>query len=139
MIVGGLAAAASVWLFREQSSDQDDSAQFARGARLYAERCASCHGAKLEGQPNWQEPLSNGRMPAPPHDASGHTWHHSDAELFTITKKGLAAVVPGYESDMPAFEGMLSDEEIRAVLAFIKSTWPKKEREYQRARDGRAL
>lgn len=133
-MVSCLAAAASVWLSREQSSDQDDSAQVALGARLYAERCASCHGAKLEGQPNWQEPLSNGRMPAPPHDASGHTWHHSDAELLTITKKGLAAVVPGYESDMPAFEGTLSDEEIRAVLAFIKSTWPKTEREYQQAR-----
>jgi mono/diheme cytochrome c family protein len=73
-------------------------------------------------------------MPAPPHDASGHTWHHSDEELLTITKKGLAAVVPGYESDMPAFEGSLSDDEIRAILAFIKSTWPKTEREYQQAR-----
>lgn len=134
-MVSCLAAAASVWLSREQPSSQGDPAQVALGGRLYAERCASCHGAKLEGQPNWQESLSNGRMPAPPHDASGHTWHHSDAELFTITKKGLAAVVPGYESDMPAFEGTLSDEEIRAVLAFIKSTWPKTEREYQQARN----
>ncbi|WP_237050702.1 c-type cytochrome [Microvirga ossetica] len=113
---------------------QDDAAQLTFGAKLYAERCTACHGAKLEGQANWQEALSNGHMPAPPHDANGHTWHHSDAELLTITKKGLAAVVPGYESDMPAFEGSLSDEEIRAILAFIKSTWPKTEREYQQAR-----
>lgn len=33
----------------------------------------------------------------------------------------------GYESDMPAFGGILSDDEIRAVLAFIKSTWPEEE------------
>jgi mono/diheme cytochrome c family protein len=134
LTISGVAAAAFGWIGRERSPDRGNAAQLALGARLYAERCASCHGAKLEGQPNWQEPLSNGRMPAPPHDASGHTWHHSDGELFTLTKKGLAALVPGYESDMPAFEGTLSDEEIRAVLAFIKSTWPRKEREYQQAR-----
>ncbi|MFC4172402.1 c-type cytochrome [Microvirga sp. GCM10011540] len=132
MIAG--AAAAFGWLGHERSQEQGSAAQLALGARLYAERCASCHGARLEGQSNWQESLSNGRMPAPPHDATGHTWHHSDEELFTITKHGLAALVPGYESDMPAFDGSLSDEEIRVILAFIKSTWPKAEREYQRTR-----
>jgi mono/diheme cytochrome c family protein len=30
---------------------------------------------------------------------------------------------PGYESDMPAFAGKLSDGEIRAVLAYIESHW----------------
>lgn len=73
-------------------------------------------------------------MPAPPHDATGHTWHHSDQELFTITKEGPGAVVPGYESDMPPFGAMLSDDEITAVVAYIKSTWPQKERDYQLAR-----
>lgn len=134
-IILGVAAAAFGWLDRGRSLDPGNGAQIALGLRLYAEHCASCHGAKLEGQPNWKEPLPDGRMPAPPHDASGHTWHHSDGELFTITKKGLAAVVPGYQSAMPAFEGTLSDEEIRAVLAFIKSSWPKIEREYQQARN----
>ena len=70
-------------------------------------------------------------MPAPPHDASGHTWHHADRPLFTITKLGVGAVVPDYESDMPAFEGILSDDEIVAVLAWIKSTWPERERGFQ--------
>lgn len=106
----------------------------ARGRQLYGAHCASCHGLKLEGQPDWQTPKANGRLPAPPHDASGHTWHHADDELFTITRNGLAAVVPGYQSDMPAFAGVLSDDEIRAVLAFIKSTWPERERLYQEDR-----
>jgi mono/diheme cytochrome c family protein len=101
------------------------------GRQLYAEHCASCHGAELHGQPDWQIRLPNGRMPAPPHDASGHTWHHSDAQLFTIVKKGVGTVVPGYDSDMPSFEAVLSDDEIRSALAFIKSTWPDREREYQ--------
>jgi mono/diheme cytochrome c family protein len=105
--------------------------QVALGQDLYGANCASCHGANLEGQPDWRRRNENGRMPAPPHDESGHTWHHADRQLFTITKLGVSAIVPGYESDMPAFEGILSDDEIAAVLAFIKSTWPERERGFQ--------
>lgn len=101
------------------------------GQEVYVEACATCHGANLEGQPDWKRRLENGRMPAPPHDATGHTWHHADQDLLTITRDGLGAIVPGYESDMPAFGDTLSDEEIRAVLAYIKSTWPEREREFQ--------
>lgn len=102
------------------------------GRQVYAAHCASCHGATLEGQPDWKRRLPSGRMPAPPHDASGHTWHHPDGVLFRITKEGPAAVVGGgYESDMPGFGDVLSDGEIHAVLEFIKSTWPERERQYQ--------
>ena len=107
------------------------AADIEAGQTLYAENCASCHGANLEGQPDWRRRLDNGRMPAPPHDETGHTWHHSDRNLFVVTKGGVGAVVPSYESDMPAFEGILSDDEIAAVLAFIKSTWPERERGFQ--------
>ena len=95
------------------------------GQTLYVQHCASCHGARLEGQPEWRKPLANGRMPAPPHDDSGHTWHHSNEVLFGITKHGLVPpyAPPGYQSDMPAFAGVLSDREIRAVLAYIASHW----------------
>jgi mono/diheme cytochrome c family protein len=107
-------------------------ATIALGKALYAERCAACHGTKLEGQRDWKTPLPSGRMSAPPHDASGHTWHHPDGVLFRIVMDGTAAVVGGgYQSDMPAFRTLMSDDEIRAVLAFIKSTWPERERQYQ--------
>ena len=105
------------------------------GSKLYSSHCASCHGAHLEGQPNWQVPNANGRLPAPPHDSSGHTWHHSDWELFVITKYGMSALVPQHVSDMPAFENILTDAEIRAILAFIKSQWPNRERKYQELRN----
>jgi mono/diheme cytochrome c family protein len=78
--------------------DPNDPALTARGKVVYAENCASCHGAKLEGQPNWRKRLPNGRLPAPPHDATGHTWHHSDRQLFDMTKNGTAGMVPGYET-----------------------------------------
>ena len=99
------------------------------GARVYTQNCAACHGAKLEGQPNWRVRLPNGRLPAPPHDESGHTWHHPDQVLFGITKNGLAPpyAPKDYESDMPAFGGKLSDDEIWAVLAYVKSHWISRE------------
>ena len=104
----------------------DDSRLTARGASIYAAQCASCHGANLQGQPNWRERGPDGLLPAPPHDASGHTWHHPDAQLLAITRHGLARVIgqPGYRSAMPAYDGVLSDAEIVAVLSWIKSRWP---------------
>ena len=108
--------------------DAGDAARVALGAKVYAQHCAACHGAKLEGQPNWRQKLPNGRMPAPPHDEEGHTWHHPDGVLFGITKHGLKDYAPqGYQSDMPAFGAVLSDDEIWAVLSFIASHWKTRE------------
>jgi mono/diheme cytochrome c family protein len=95
----------------------------ARGKVLYADHCASCHGANLEGQPDWRKRLPNGRLPAPPHDATGHTWHHSNDQLFDMVKNGTAGMLPGFETDMPAYKAILSDADIWAVLSFIESRW----------------
>ena len=104
----------------------DDEGVVALGEQVYADNCAACHGAALEGQPDWQTRGADGLMPAPPHDPTGHTWHHDDAMLFALTKHGLAGVLgeDAPESAMPAYEGVLTDAEIVAVLSFIKSTWP---------------
>lgn len=106
--------------------DSSDPKRVAIGKTIYEQQCAACHGANLEGQSNWRQPLPNGRAPAPPHDESGHTWHHPDRILFGIVKHGVVPPYgpPGYQSDMPAFAGKLSDEEIRATLAYIESHWP---------------
>jgi mono/diheme cytochrome c family protein len=73
-------------------------------------------------------------MPAPPHDSDGHTWHHDGATLFGITRHGLVPpwAPPGHANDMPAFAGVLSDEEIWAVLSFIASTWNEEAKSWQR-------
>ena len=63
--------------------------RIAAGKSVYDIHCASCHGGNLEGQPNWTSRLPNGRMPAPPHDDSGHTWHHSNEVLFALAKYGM--------------------------------------------------
>lgn len=134
-LVGAIAFAT---LDAASTINPSDPALHATGQRIYEARCAACHGTNLEGQPGWRQRLPNGRMPAPPHDATGHTWHHPDAVLFGIVKEGLVPgkyAPPKYESDMPAFGGTLSDEEIRAVLTFIKSRWPERQLDYQRQMD----
>ena len=130
----GLTASALIatWILVGLRADAENAETIALGRTIYETQCAACHGAQLEGQPDWQMPLLSGRLPAPPHDATGHTWHHPDDILFRIVKEGTAAIVGGgYESDMPGFADVLSDAEIRAVLAYIKSTWPERERSYQ--------
>jgi mono/diheme cytochrome c family protein len=146
MVRQALAATASAFLFLvlpgcdrapERSSltlATDDPSLLARGQVIYAARCAACHGAQLEGQPNWRErDARSGRLPAPPHDASGHSWHHPDEVLFNITKYGVAraAQLKDYDSAMPAYDGVLSDGEIVAVLSWIKSRWPPEIRRQQ--------
>ena len=102
-----------------------DAEAVAQGQRIYADHCAACHGAALQGEPDWQVRDADGYLPAPPHDPSGHTWHHPDQQLFEITKYGIEAMVGGgYRSRMAGYAGILTDAEIAATLAYIKSTWP---------------
>jgi mono/diheme cytochrome c family protein len=119
------------WWYSESggavSANADDPALVARGELIYAENCAACHGKNLEGQPDWRQRKPDGRLPAPPHDDTGHTWHHADQQLFQITKRGIGAIAgPDYKTDMMAFDSVLSDPEIWAVLSFIKSHWSKR-------------
>lgn len=105
-------------------ADASNPELVAQGEIFYQQHCGSCHGVNLEGQPNWRRRNDDGTLPAPPHDASGHTWHHPDELLFEITKLGTSAVVGGgYKSTMEGFGDRLSDQEIWAVLSFIKSQW----------------
>lgn len=106
--------------------DPDDAVKVARGKEVYAVSCASCHGADLQGQPDWRSRKPDGRMPAPPHDDTGHTWHHPDEILSGITREGIVPGKygpPGYVSDMPAFGGILGEADIAAVLSYIQSRW----------------
>ncbi len=106
-------------------ADVQNPEMVALGKTVYAESCAACHGANREGQPNWRKRNDDGTFPPPPHDASGHTWHHPDAVLFQIVKLGGQVNAPkDFKSAMPAFGKTLSDEQILAAIAYIKSMWP---------------
>lgn len=98
-----------------------------RGQMIYTKFCANCHGQNLEGAPDWKTPLASGSFPAPPQDSSGHTWHHADLVLVEIIAKGGVSE----NSAMPAFGQQFADEDVLAVLDFLKSNWGKDEREFQ--------
>jgi mono/diheme cytochrome c family protein len=95
------------------------------GELIYAQHCASCHGLDLEGEANWKEPNPDDSFRAPPHDASGHTWHHGDAQLLEAIQRGGARIPAKFgSSQMPGYAGTLTETEMIAVLDYIKSTWP---------------
>ena len=125
-----LAAVAGVWWTRAPAEpwrlQPGDAAVVAEGRTIYRQHCAACHGAELQGQADWRTPDAEGYLPAPPHDETGHTWHHPEEQLFRITKLGTAkaAKLKDYKTRMPGFEGVLDDDEIVAALTYIKSTWP---------------
>ncbi len=137
-LAAGAAAIAGLVGARSSLATQPENVDIAAGAQLYSDNCAACHGADLEGQDDWRSPGADGRLPAPPHDETGHTWHHSDAILYSYTALGgrtaLAEQGIDYDSGMPGFADILSDAEIWNILAYIKSTWPDRAREVQAAR-----
>jgi len=98
------------------------------GEQLYAQHCSACHGSNLEGQPDWKNRLPDGSYPAPPHDSSGHTWHHTDALLLEIIAEGGNPVLG---ATMQGFADVIDEQEMLAVLEFIKSSWGQEERELQ--------
>jgi mono/diheme cytochrome c family protein len=122
-----LAAAGGWYVLRAQSGGPDvpDPARIAEGKALYDAHCAACHGANLEGEAGWQSRRADGTLPAPPQDETGHTWHHTDQQLFAIIKNGMQAMAgAGYKTNMKGFADTMSDDEIGAVLDYIKSRWP---------------
>lgn len=140
-VIAVLVAAGGLYgvLAPKGGADPDDKRQVALGGELYRAHCASCHGVNLEGQADWRTRNADGTLKPPPHDESGHTWHHPDKVLFDYTRLGgQPAAPPGFKSAMPGFAGSLSDAEIWAVLAFIKSRWPESVRDRQRQIDGRS-
>ncbi len=110
-----------------------DARRVAEGERLYAGYCAGCHGVNRQGAPDWRLPLTDGSLPPPPHDDSGHTWHHADSLLARIVLEGGAAVYGDLAANarMPAFEDKLSADEAAAVIEFLKSRWGREQREFQ--------
>jgi mono/diheme cytochrome c family protein len=102
-----------------------DPAEIALGQTVYETHCAACHGVNLEGQPEWKTLNEDGSWRAPPHDATGHTGHHSDAALLEAIRLGGARLPANVGlSAMPAYAGVLTEAEMTAVLTYIKSTWP---------------
>lgn len=106
-------------------ADADDVEKVKAGKVLYARHCASCHGRQRQGQPLWQLQDQFAGRRAPAHDQTGHTWAHSDDDLFWMTRDGRFPATPaGVVSYMPAFHDSLANGQIIAVIAYLKASWP---------------
>ena len=139
VLAGGLLILVGVWARGSNSAavaiDLDDPQLVATGEDVYNTYCAACHGFDLEGEANWQQPNADGSFRAPPHDETGHTWHHNDSYLIESIRLGGVRLEPNIGvSAMPAYDGVLSDAQIAAVLAYIKSSWPSEILEAQSTR-----
>ena len=123
----------------ESTLPSPDAERAKVGRAVYRQHCASCHGAQAEGAPNWQQPDPKGDMPAPPHNAKGHTWKHSDATLYRIVMQGWRDPFNKTEQlTMPGFSGVLSPKEARAVVAYFRILWTPEQRRFQREESRRA-
>ena len=101
-----------------------------RGEQLYQAYCASCHGGPTGGR----------MMDIPPvHNANGHTWHHPDCQLRSIILHGsgqmgemMRRMMGSPDAPrMPTFEGTLSDEDVDAILGYVKTWWTPQQRAWQ--------
>ncbi|MEM7045476.1 MAG: cytochrome c [Pseudomonadota bacterium] len=135
IVAVGAMASGAFWYHQSGAvvlGDASDLDQVAFGSRVYSRICANCHGAELDGQLGWEEPLKDGTRLAPAHSSEGETWRRADDDLFEVVKFGGETLKPdGGVSRMPGFSEKLTDEEIWAVIAFIKSTWPSDVQEVQ--------
>ncbi len=125
-------ALAGVMATANANSGIRDSQRVDAGHRVYVARCAACHGARGQGQPDWDRPDAAGEMPAPPHDRTGHTWKHSDAMLYRLVKSGWRDPFNKTQRlTMPAFGQTLSPKEIRDVIEYLKTMWTPEQRRFQ--------
>ena len=110
---------------RGHFADAENAQAVLDGKKLYASHCASCHGRRLQGQLLWQVQDAYYGRRAPAHDQTGHTWQHSDEDLFAMVKTGRFPTTPAsVKSYMPAYADNLGDDEVLDVIAYIKATWP---------------
>jgi mono/diheme cytochrome c family protein len=87
------------------------------GATVYAQNCASCHGAEGHGQPTYFPPLA------------GNPDLAADGFAVRVLLNGLTGAIEikgqTYDGSMPSF-GHLSDAEIAAVANHVRTSWGNK-------------
>ncbi len=106
--------------------------ELTQGRAIYTQYCAACHGIDGQGQfpASPLEPDVTGRIGAPPHNETGHSWHHSDVLLIRyVTEGGFSDPARFYI--MPPFGDILTDEQILFVIAYIKTMWTDEQRASQ--------
>lgn len=97
-----------------------ETPEFVAGARkVYEEYCQACHGRNGVGErPEDKHGQDDYGFVAPPLDNSSHGWHHADGNLAHTILNGSAR-----NPRMLPFKDIVSEEEAKSVVAYIKSLW----------------
>lgn len=100
-----------------------EPAGLTRGAALFEQHCALCHGPQAQGHPDWQTPNNGSFAAAPPLDGTGNDWKRSRAEMAAAIQNGIKRKSDN-EMVMPAWKGRLKDQEVEDVINWLQSLWP---------------
>ena len=73
-----------------------------QGREIFLQKCMGCHGE-----------AGDGKLPGPPNFKEGEAFFKSETNIMDIVRDGKGV--------MPAFGGLLSDEDIRNVAAYVKN------------------
>lgn len=94
----------------------EDHPAFTRGARLYADHCADCHGERGEGQPPMAPALAGNRAV---------TLASSANPIRVVLYGGYAPGTAGNPQPfgMPPYHATLDDGEIAALLSYVRGAW----------------
>ncbi len=93
--------------------------QVSEGHDLFVANCASCHGMRAEGTTDWKRRDAQGRLPPPPLNGTAHAWHHPVDVLDETIVKGGAQ----WGGTMPPFGDRFSEDQRKALIAFVQSLW----------------
>lgn len=100
-----------------------EPASLVRGAALFEQHCALCHGPQAQGHPDWLTPSNGSFAAAPPLDGTGNDWKRSRAELAATIQNGVKRKSDN-EMVMPAWKGRLKDQDVEDVINWLQSMWP---------------
>jgi len=102
---------------------QFEQASVARGAALFGQHCAQCHGPQAQGHPDWQTPSDGKFAAAPPLNGTGNDWKRTRAELAAVIVNGVRR--PGDQVQvMPSWKGRMNERDIEDLLNWMQSLWP---------------
>jgi mono/diheme cytochrome c family protein len=106
--------------------DLDHPGQSQRGLALYRQHCTQCHGAPGDAP----EPFALGMAPAPANLAyTAREW--PPAEIFWVVREGLKM------TGMPAWKYRMVDEDIWAIVSFMRELSKLSPQEYRSRTSGR--
>ena len=111
-VITGLFVMTASWA---ETGVSPDPASVAKGLSLYEVNCITCHAKDGVGEKIPLGPLQPSTPPAMALNEESHAWHHGDNQLVQKIQRG--------NQRMPAFGQILSESEIRDLIAYMKSLW----------------